>query len=73
MNDIFIRGLEMPAKVKAVTIKDEYDDYNIYVNVVLCPETQRTATIHELCHIKKEHFYNEEPVVYNEMEVIKAL
>lgn len=39
---------------------------------VLCPETQRTATMHELCHIKKEHFYNEEPVVYNEMEAVSV-
>lgn len=68
MQDIFIRGLELPAKVKGVTVIDNDSNFNIYINTLLCADIQRQAVRHELIHIKRDHFYDCEPVIYNELE-----
>lgn len=68
MNQIFIRGADMPGKVRGVTVAAPDDDFMIFVNSNLCPETQRRAAAHELRHIRQNHFYDDEPVVVNEME-----
>jgi hypothetical protein len=65
---VFIRGLELPLKVKGVTVLDNNGDYNVYINVLLSDDVQKRTTRHELIHIKKEHFYDFEPVVHNELE-----
>ena len=39
-----------------------------YINILLSHAVQQKATKHELKHIKSEHFYDYEPVVYNELE-----
>lgn len=67
MNCIFIKGAELPAKVRG-TVAMVQDDFFVYVNTVLSPECQQRAAHHELQHIKKDHFYNSEPVVVNELE-----
>ncbi len=69
MNMIFIRGLSLPGKVRGVTVKDSDDNYNIYVNTNLNPEQQQKAIAHELKHIDKNHFYNENTAVENELDV----
>lgn len=59
MNDVFIRGLiNLPTTVRGVTVKDENDDYNVYINKNLCPEKQKAAIQHELNHIKKDHLFS---------------
>ena len=68
MGNIFIRGLALPLKVKGVTVLDNNGDYNVYINVLLSDDVQKRTTRHELIHIKKEHFYDFEPVVHNELE-----
>lgn len=68
MGDIFIRGLKLPLTVKGATVLDENGDYNVYINILLSVEIQKKATKHELKHIKKEHFYNFDPVIHNELE-----
>lgn len=68
MNCIFIRGLELPSRVRGVTVIDGQEDYNVYINTNLCPETQRRAIEHEMIHIRDDHFYDSEPVVINEMD-----
>lgn len=68
MNDIYIRGIELPVKVKGVTVLDENGDFNVYINITLSYATQKRTTNHEVKHIKLEHFYNFEPVIYNELE-----
>ena len=68
MNDIFIRGLKLPPKVKGVTVIDNDSNFKIYINTLLSYETQERARIHELTHIIKDHFYDCEPVIHNEME-----
>lgn len=67
MSQIFMRGAELPGKVRGVTI-EMGDDFIIIVNTCLCAETQRKAAEHELQHIRLDHFYDDEPVVINEME-----
>lgn len=67
MNDIYIKGIELPARVRGNVVKIE-DDFFVFVNTVLSPERQRCAAEHELMHIKKDHFFNEEPVIHDELE-----
>lgn len=68
MDEIYIRGIEFPLKVKGVTVLDCNGDYNVYINKLLSDELQKKATKHEIRHIKKDHFYNFEPVIHNELE-----
>lgn len=68
MEDIFIRKIELPLKIKGVTVLDENGDYNVYINILLSDYVQRVATKHELNHIKKGHFYDFNSVAQNELE-----
>lgn len=68
MENIYIRGIELPPKIKGVTVVDTEGDYNVYINTLLSPSAQKKAQKHELTHIIKDHFFDNEPVVYNEME-----
>lgn len=68
MGEIFIRGIKLPLTVKGVTVLDSDGNYNVYINIMLSNETQSKAVKHEITHIKKEHFYDFEPVVHNELE-----
>ncbi len=68
MGEIFIRGLKLPLTVKGVTVLDSDGNYNVYINIMLSNETQSKAVKHEITHIKKEHFYDYEPVMHNELE-----
>jgi hypothetical protein len=68
MGDILIRPLALPARVYAVVVVGTDGEFNIYINTNICPKKQREACEHEIRHIKLDHFYDEEPVVINEME-----
>ena len=68
LGEIYIRGIELPLKVKGVTVLDSDGNFNVYINILLSQDTQRKATKHEIKHIKKEHFYDFNPVVHNELE-----
>lgn len=68
LGDIYIRGIELPLTVKGVTVLDSDGNFNVYINILLSHAVQQKATKHELKHIKSEHFYDYEPVVYNELE-----
>ena len=68
MESIIVRGIELPPKIKGVTVIDVEGDYYVYINTLLSPEAQKRAQKHELTHIIKDHFYNYDPVIINEME-----
>lgn len=68
MESIIIRGIELPPKVRGVTVVDSEGDYNVYINTLLSDEVQRKTQRHELRHIVNDHFYNHDPVVINELE-----
>lgn len=57
MDKIIIRMLELPGKVKGITVLDENCDYNVYINSAHAPDVQEKAAEHELRHIQMEHFF----------------
>ena len=68
MEEIIIRMLPLPGKVKGITVLDENCDYNVYINSTHAPDIQRKAVEHELRHIQKEHFFTCDSVAENEHE-----
>lgn len=68
MNEKIIRKLKLPPHVYAVTVKDDNDDYNIYLNSDCSPETQEKALRHELIHVDCDHFYKETTIKEKEAE-----
>lgn len=68
MNRIFIRGIALPGSVRGASVKNEDDDFIIFVNTNLSVEARDRAALHELRHIQLDHFYDQEPVIVNELE-----
>ena len=65
---IFVRLIPLPDTVRAVTIPNDDGTFDIYVNNNLPDELQDRALAHELEHIRRDHFYNDDPVWLNEEE-----
>lgn len=51
-----------------MTLPNDDCTFDIYINANLPEEWQRQALDHELEHIRRDHFYNEDPVWLNEQE-----
>lgn len=68
LGNIFVRMIALPLSVRAVTLPNNDATFDIYVNAALPEELQEKALAHELEHIKRNHFYDENPVVQNERE-----
>ncbi len=67
-NYIFLRLLPLPTAVRAVTLPNDDGTFDIYINANLPQELQDRALEHELNHIRKDHFYNEDPIWLNEKD-----
>ena len=65
---IYIRKVPLPDCVRAVTIPNTDNTFDIYINSNLPEELQHKALKHELNHIHMDHFYNDDPVEQNERE-----
>ena len=65
---IFVRLIPLPIAVRAVTLPNNDGTFDIYVNADLPEELQNKALEHELEHINRDHFYNDDPVWLNEQE-----
>ena len=66
---IFVRLIRFPSTaVRAVTLPNDDGTFDIYINERLPEELRREALEHELKHIRKDHFYNDDPVWVNEEE-----
>lgn len=66
---IFVRLIRFPSEaVRAVTLPNDDGTFDIYINERLPEELRHKALEHELKHIHKDHFYNEDPVWVNEEE-----
>lgn len=65
---IFVRMIPLPDTVPAVTIPNDDGTFDVYINANLPEERQNRALEHELEHIRKDHFYNDDPVWLNEQE-----
>lgn len=59
MNEFYVRYVELPYTVKAVTIPNTEGDFDIYINSTLDEVQQHKALTHEIKHIKKDHFYTD--------------
>ncbi len=69
MNDIYIRRVTLPANIKGATVKDSDDNFNVYINEQLCPKAMQATINHEMCHIMRNHFYNEQTAMQLEDDV----
>ena len=67
MNDIYVRLINLPSSVKGVTVLDENDDYNIYINQKLSPEQQKKVYEHEKNHIENGDFHNFDEIEEDEI------
>lgn len=67
-SNIFVRTIALPEAVHAVTIPNDDCTFDIYINANLPQELQERALKHELEHIQRDHFYNDDPVWVNEEE-----
>lgn len=67
-SNIFVRLIPLPCSVRAVTLPNTDSTFDIYINANLSQELQQAALDHELAHIRKDHFYNDDPVWINEEE-----
>lgn len=67
-SNIFVRMVLLPETVRAVTLPNDDGTFDIYVNSSLPDELQDRALEHELEHIRRDHFYNDDPVWVNEKE-----
>lgn len=66
--DVYVRYLPFPTTTEAVVIPNDDATFDIYLNSKICEDKQKAALAHELEHIKRDHLYNEDPVVKNERE-----
>lgn len=67
-HSVFVRLVSLPEAVKAVVLPNDDGTFDIYINSNLPEELQNRALEHELKHIRKDHFYNDDPVWLNERE-----
>ena len=67
-NYIFVRMIALPSTVPAVVVPNDDSTFDIYINSTLPEETQIKALEHELEHIRRDHFYNDDSVCENELE-----
>lgn len=67
-SNIIVRLISLPVTVRAVTLPNDDGTFDIYINTNLPEELKQKALDHELGHIRKDHFYNEDPVWLNEEE-----
>ena len=69
MNDIIIRMMTLPPRIRAFTVPDAQGDYNIYVNCALSAEQQKKSVQHETLHIRKGDFYKDKTAAQIEKEM----
>ena len=64
----FIRMIPLPTSVPAVVVPNNDGTFDIYINSLLPDECQHRALEPELEHVRRDHFYNDDPVGLNEAE-----
>lgn len=72
MDEIITRIVDLPLGIKGATVKDENDDYNIYINALYSYDIQEIAYWHEIDHILKGHFHDDRSVREKEEELKKT-
>lgn len=65
---IIVRQIELPYHVLGVTLPDDSGNFIVYINRRISDEKKQETMEHEIKHITLDHFYNDMPVVQNELE-----
>lgn len=55
--DYCIRYVDLPCRVKGVTVMDEEGFFNVYINSRLSYDCQQKTIKHELTHIQRGDFF----------------
>lgn len=66
--EYFVRYVELPLKVDGVTIPNDDNTFDIYINALHSEQRRKECLQHELRHILRDHFYTEKPVAVCEVE-----
>lgn len=66
--DYRVYYVALPHRVHAVVLPCSDNSFDIYINLSLPEACQREALRHELEHIRRDHFYDTNPVSQNELE-----
>lgn len=72
MNEIFVRTVPMPYRIKGLVKEDADGDYNIYIREQDPIEVQRATYLHELEHIRRGHLEGLKEVELCEAEAEEA-
>lgn len=73
MDAVIIRLIDLPEGIRGFTVKDENEDYNVYINAKLSADVRAETFRHEIDHIRRGHFYSSMPVSVKEKEVKDAI
>lgn len=69
MIDYYVRRVKFPNRsCPALVVPNDDGSFDIYINTLFPPDKQAEALEHELRHLKKDHFYKEEPISKQEAE-----
>lgn len=61
-DDFFVRLIQLPPRVRGVTVPNDDGTFSIYINSSLDYFMQRDAYDHEVRHVVLNHFYEERPI-----------
>lgn len=62
MENVITRLIELPPRIKAMTVMDEAGNYNVYLNANSTMEANAASFLHELRHIDHDDFYSQEDI-----------
>jgi hypothetical protein len=66
MEDIFVRYIALPPKIKGLTVQDSKGNYNIYLNSRLTYEANLETLQHELDHVAENDFSSHQHINFIE-------
>lgn len=65
--DVNVRYYPLEYHVEGVTLPNDDNTYDIYINSLICKEKQDAALKHELEHIAQNHLYDYNDVAIDEL------
>lgn len=61
-DDYFVRLIDLPPRVRGITVPNDDGTFSIYINAMLSSPMQRKAYDHEVRHIVLDHLYQDRPI-----------
>lgn len=62
MEQIIVRHVDLPTKIKGFVRVDCDGNYNVFINARHSQRTQELTLVHELSHINQDDFCNLKPI-----------